>query len=45
MRFSADGKFIYLLNELDLSVTTFAWNEKEKEQPSVSPPLPRSVKK
>ncbi len=26
MRFSADGKFIYLLNELTLSVTTFAYN-------------------
>ncbi len=26
MRFSVDGKFIYLLNELSLSVTTFAWN-------------------
>ena len=26
MRFSIDGKFIYLLNELSLSVTTFAWN-------------------
>tara|TARA_R110002096_G_scaffold16106_25_gene55161 strand:- start:509 stop:1627 length:1119 start_codon:yes stop_codon:yes gene_type:complete len=26
MRFSADGKFIYLLNELTLSVTTFAYD-------------------
>jgi len=26
LRFSPDGKFIYLLNELSLSVTTFAWN-------------------
>lgn len=26
MRFSPDGKFIYLLNELALSVTTFAWD-------------------
>ena len=26
MRFSPDGKFIYLLNELTLSVTTFAWD-------------------
>jgi 6-phosphogluconolactonase len=26
MRFSTDGKFIYLLNELTLSVTTFAWD-------------------
>ena len=28
MRFSIDGKFIYLLNELSLSVTTFAWDSK-----------------
>ncbi len=28
MRFSIDGKFIYLLNELSLSVTTFAWDAK-----------------
>ncbi|MEM7144666.1 MAG: lactonase family protein [Verrucomicrobiota bacterium] len=26
MRFSTDGIFIYLLNELSLSVTTFAWD-------------------
>jgi 6-phosphogluconolactonase len=26
MRFSPDGKFIYLLNELSSSVTTFAWD-------------------
>lgn len=26
MKFSPDGKFIYLLNELSLSVTTFAWD-------------------
>lgn len=26
MRFSVDGRFIYLLNELSLSVTTFAWD-------------------
>ena len=26
LRFSPDGKFIYLLNELSLSVTTFAWD-------------------
>jgi len=26
MRFSPDGKHIYLLNELSLSVTVFAWN-------------------
>ena len=28
MRFSVDGRFIYLLNELSLSVTTFAWDAK-----------------
>ena len=26
LRFSVDGKLIYLLNELSLSVTVFAWN-------------------
>ncbi len=26
MRFSVDGRFIYLLNELSLSVTAFAWD-------------------
>ncbi|HRE84632.1 MAG TPA: lactonase family protein [Opitutaceae bacterium] len=26
MRFSPDGRFIYLLDELSLTVTTFAWN-------------------
>jgi 6-phosphogluconolactonase len=26
MRFSTDGRFIHLLNELSLSVTTFAWD-------------------
>jgi len=26
LRFSPDGKFIYLLNELSLSVTSFAWD-------------------
>ena len=26
MRFSVDGKYIYLLNELTLSVSTFAWD-------------------
>jgi 6-phosphogluconolactonase len=26
LKFSEDGKFIYLLNELSLSVTTFAWD-------------------
>jgi len=26
MRFSIDGRFIYLLNEMSLSVTTYAWD-------------------
>jgi 6-phosphogluconolactonase len=26
MKFSPDGKYIYLLNELSLSITTFAWD-------------------
>ena len=29
MRFSADGRFIFLLNELSLSVTTFAYNAEQ----------------
>ena len=29
MRFSPDGRFIYLLDELSLTVTTFAWNASE----------------
>ena len=29
MRFSVDGKFIYLLNELELAVTTFEYNSKK----------------
>ncbi len=29
MRFSPDGRFIYLLNELSLSVTAYAWNAAE----------------
>ena len=29
MRFSVDGEFIYLLNELSLSVTTFAWDAQD----------------
>jgi 6-phosphogluconolactonase len=29
MKFSVDGRFIYLLNELSLSVTTFAYNSQE----------------
>jgi len=31
MRFSADGRFIYLLNELDCSITTFAFDPSTAE--------------
>ncbi len=46
MRFSADGKFIYLLNELSLSVTTFAWDAAKgtTEKRSVTPALSEAVK-
>tara|TARA_B100000035_G_scaffold36408_2_gene27547 strand:+ start:4555 stop:5676 length:1122 start_codon:yes stop_codon:yes gene_type:complete len=46
MRFSADGKFIYLLNELSLSVTTFAWNAKKgtAERLSTTPAISEKVK-
>lgn len=45
MRFSADGKFIYLLNELSLSVTTFAWDAAKgtTEKRSVTPALSEAV--
>jgi len=36
LRFSKDGKLIYLLNELDLSVHTFAWDAKSGRANSVS---------
>lgn len=46
MRFSVDGKFIYLLNELDLSVSTFAYNSKKGEAKllEVTSALPKEVK-
>lgn len=36
MRFSTDGKFIYLLNELSLSVSVFSWNAATGEAARVS---------
>ena len=36
LRFSKDGKLIYLLNELDLTVHTFSWNAKSGRANSVS---------
>ena len=46
MRFSPDGKFIYLLNELTLSVTTFAWDAEKgtAEKVSVTPALSEAAK-
>lgn len=46
MRFSPDGKFIYLLNELSLSVTTYAWDEEKgrASQLFVTPALSEEVK-
>ncbi len=46
MRFSIDGKFIYLLNELDLSVTTFAYNADKgsANARSTTPALSQEVK-
>jgi len=46
MRFSPDGKFIYLLNELSLSVTTFSWDAESgtTEQLSTTPALSEEVK-
>ena len=46
MRFSVDGRFIYLLNELSLSVTTFAWNAKAgtATRLSTTPSLSEEVK-
>ncbi|EDM26973.1 hypothetical protein LNTAR_07009 [Lentisphaera araneosa HTCC2155] len=46
MRFSVDGKFIYLVNELDLSVSTFAYNSKKGEAKliKVTPALPKEIK-
>jgi 6-phosphogluconolactonase len=46
MRFSPDGRFIYLLNELALSVTTFAWNAEAgtAKQLATVPALSESAK-
>ena len=46
MRFSVDGKFIYLLNELSLSVSTFSWDAEggTAEMLSVVPALSEEVK-
>ena len=46
MRFSVDGKFIYLLNELSLSVTTFAWDAQKgtAKQLTTTPALSKKVK-
>lgn len=46
MRFSADGKFIYLLNELTLSVTTFAYDAEngKVERKTTTPALTQETK-
>ncbi|MEO0511047.1 MAG: lactonase family protein [Verrucomicrobiota bacterium] len=46
MRFSRDGRFIYLLNELSLSVTTFAYHPEtgRAERLSTAPALSEKVK-
>jgi 6-phosphogluconolactonase len=46
MRFSVDGKFIYLLNELSLSVTSFAYNASEgtTQRRTTTPALTEEVK-
>ncbi len=46
MRFSVDGKFIYLLNELSLSVTTFEYDAQKgtTKRLSTTPALSESVK-
>lgn len=46
MRFSVDGAFIYLLNELALSVTTFSYNDQEgtTERRTTTPALSADVK-
>lgn len=46
MRFSPDGKFIYLLNELSLSVTTFSWDAAtgSAKKLSVTPALSEEAK-
>ena len=46
MRFSVDGQFIYLLNELSLSVTTFAYDAEKgtTKRLSTTPALSDKVK-
>ena len=46
MRFSTDGKYIFLLNELSLSVTTFAWDAAKgaAKKVSVAPALSEEAK-
>lgn len=46
MRFSNDGKFIYLLNELSLSVTVFSWDAAtgKAERLSTTPALSEEAK-
>ena len=46
MRFSADGNFIYLLNELSLSVTTFSYDKDkgEAQKLTTTPSLSNQVK-
>ena len=46
MRFSVDGKFIYLLNELSLSVTTFQYDAKKgtTKRLTTTPALSESTK-
>lgn len=46
MRFSVDGKFIYLLNELTLSVTTFAYDAEngKVERKTTTPALTQETK-
>jgi 6-phosphogluconolactonase len=46
MKFSVDGKFIYLLNELTLSVTTFAYNARAgtTERRTTTPALTEDAK-
>jgi 6-phosphogluconolactonase len=46
LRFSVDGKHIYLLNELSLSVTVFAWNAEAgtAEQLGTTPALSEETK-
>lgn len=46
MKFSADGRFIYLLNEIDVSVTTFEYNPEAgtAERIDTTPALTREAK-